>query len=314
MSLLITCDSRLNTDVFSSNSSSNFINCIPPIDCTDGSWHIALTFLKISLSGAETDYCRLLKIHVSEVAFTQGGDNILDSCVCEVLNTLKFPHLIQQPVYLPLRPIKLEQLHISVRNETLRQADLTQPCVMTFHVVRNIYPAMKILRTYSNIQADLFPGNTPLRYRNQLSTLFHENFDYTKWEIALESVIIDKEIIQRLSDSFNDADCLCLYTDIIKDQAIGDRACKLLTIIPIISINYNKEQAEDKNQRQRIISTFHYKPKVQIFIPIIKKDLEVIDVTISLDYAKKKKRVRHFDFTEEEKKCLVNVNFILRKL
>lgn len=299
------------------NRNSNFINLISPLDCRQGEWRIGLIFLNVSLTATEKQNYQLLTLHVEEVACVQGGDNIRDSCIYQQLNSTRFPHQVKDPIYWPLRLINHDQLHISLRNEDLIEVGLTQRCIMTFHLLRdNMSPPMKILRTFSNLQIDLFPDNEPLRYINKVSPLFHEDLDFTKWEIALESVIIDKFILQKMVDSFDECDFISVYLNIIKDQAIGDRACKLLTYVPILIALPPVNKMPAGIRSVKIATALHYRPLHSIFVPISKHLLDEIEVTLSMDYAKKKPgQIANFKFSEEERaEYMVNINFILRKL
>lgn len=313
MSILVTCHSRLNKDLFTENKKSKFINLIPALDCSEGGWQIGLTFLKVSLSNAEIGYFDILTVHIEEVSCIQGGNNIRDTCIYELLNTTKFPHQIHNPIYLPLKPINLNRLHISVRNETLREADLTRHCTMSFHLMRKtLSPPTKILRTFSNIQTNLYPNNGPMQYINGLSLLFHENLDFTKWEIALESIIIDKSVLRWMMESFTDLDCISIYVNIIKDQAVGDQTCKLLTIIPILrTAAATANQTLTWNEEEKTGGTFyfHYRPRRAIFVPIAKKNLDEIEVTLAMDHSGKKTMFKDFDGDRND---MVNITFILR--
>lgn len=312
MSFYITCDSRLNKDLYPQNTFSNFINLLSPIDCENESWHIALIFIKISFTSTEIETYNLARIHLSEVSSLQGKDNVSDTCIYQAINNpnnTKYPHLVRNPVYHPLKRAHiLNQLHISIRNENLKEAQLSDHCIMTFHLQKNLLPPTKLLRTFSNIQRDIFPNNNPLHFINVISPFFYENTDFNNWEIALESITIDKAIMQKLYDTYDNLDCVSIYVDIIKDQIYGERTSKLLGIYPI-----NKKSMSFDKQLNKIVSTFLYTPYTFMFIPLMTSRLDKIETRLCFEYAKIKPNQHSIKLTAAEKNASCNINFILRK-
>lgn len=318
MNYFIVCDSKIGGDVFKDNRKSNFINPIKSLNSDDGGeWFIALTFIKALVSESESDQYNILRVHVDEVARLYGGDNDRDSWIFEITNNSKItkvPYIPGLPVFYPLQRKEINQLSLSIRNESGQEVELLEHCVMTFHLQQNVYPLTKHLRTYSNIQGNIFPNNDPMKYINALPTALLENWDFTQWEIALESVVIEPGILNKIHEFYLRPDCLSIYVNVIKDLLYADRTSKLIALIPMSTKSILFDKVHNKP-----ISTFMYKAYNLTFFPIMVSDLSTIEVTLSFDHVKKKRENvgQTFHFNEEEKIALkdsmCNVNFLLRK-
>ena len=297
----ITCTSTANSDIYF-NTPFQFKNLLQYIILKPNS---AIALYCLDIKNRIPPDVNLINIKINIISSQESGKLVLDDCVANFSNKISpVPIRFVNPVYFPLElsathsiseiRVKLEDLQTGeVIQGTKEENTIENQTLMTFHI-KQLKSPQKLLHLSFKQNIEEFKSNTPFSFNSIISPIFHDNLDFTKWELSLDTIYFSSEIHNKIKAK---ARCLYICSDVISDNLYDGKREKILEVIPVMSNKTSKVGIYRK------YSTFY-------FTSIEKRILDKIKIWFlcnEIDLSK-------VDYTQEEiENGEVIISLILRK-
>ena len=211
--------SNIVSGQFHNENNYNDFKCIVTLDfvptfndtfkCEIALTHITLVRIDTpKLLKKNQDVLRKANIALLRVCLLNSGlDNLTESCVCSVPTDFHAGKDVENLVYhkinlkhdnlfhIQLRDQNDELISLPIEPDTISNYNYSVICL--FHVRTMSFFDTKSLTLKSNSLVDKlqYELNSPINFSSSVSVLFHENEDFTGWEVALESVFISHALM-----------------------------------------------------------------------------------------------------------------------
>jgi hypothetical protein len=305
----ITCNSDLDRNIYPDNKSSNFYNDVNLFNGKNKEIGVTLlSFEKIekeeeeemevddleeedfdlenlfNLPEPETEHWNIIKVMLEEIEVNNNYLTHEDKCIFMMNRYDKITVKPKPITFYKLKNKEINRLHISLQNEFGEDITIgTKKTVIKFQIRECTPYKMKYIQLVSNEDINLYPNNNPIEFTNVVSEQWHQNIDFTNWEVALHSIFLTNNIIKKFDNMY----IFNIYTDINGSILMKTGNINSLEDIPIKV----KELEENKIQK--------YVPSILQFHPIERKTLDKITVQIQHNFEQKKADIT---FTAEELK------------
>ena len=300
----------IDSDVYDDNDFNAFENNVTLDfllnDTDEIVCEIALQFFecfqikKNKLNSSDYDLFKKHNVELIRVCLNNHAINNFtnDNCICELDTNFKLNVEIQKLLYIPIVVKRKNVFSITLKNEKNKLIQLSEDCIYCvrciFHLRTMSILQTKLLRLRSDdeINNKLYSENTVLKYKTKVYSSFHENEDFTKWEVAVESVFISEAILQELKEA-----TLCVLNCGTQKSFCdsGESAQMLYATLQI------------KNKRR--IRCQYIKPLNLIFFNVTKRLLD--EVPVNVKFYNGATRLHLNKYTDD---MLIIVNLLFRRI
>jgi len=191
-SFYITLASNASTNIYQSNTLTNFRNTLPhAVELKDFKWQLALQSLCLNTRFSNASKPKIIKIRILEISDILGGSGYHQDIACIAFNNnpdnSAFYHVVKKKEYFPLRSTNLQSLTVQLTDEKNRELSLLsgQPTFVHVKLKRMSSPSF-IIRVNAHEGNQIFPANTQSNFQVQLCHPIDLTID--KWEVALSSI------------------------------------------------------------------------------------------------------------------------------
>ena len=231
----------------------------------------------------------MIKVIVEEIDVNNNHLTHDDKCVFMTSRYENMPVMSKPTLFYKLQNKDINRLHISVRNEFNEEITNDTDTIIKFQI-RDCSPfRMKYVQLVSNSCTDLYPTNTPVHFMNIISEQLQQNIDFRNWEVALHSIFINTEVLEKFGDALQ---VLNVYTNVEGNILMRSGNTLSLEDIPI---NFNLKGVNKLVQYVSPVLHFH---------PIERKTLDKIIVRLQSNFLENETQL---NFSAEERKNNVTI-------
>jgi hypothetical protein len=273
---------------------------------------IALTHISIvrvdipKLLKKNQDILRKAEIGLLRVCLPNSGlDSLIETCVCDlstdflagknienlIYHTINLKH--DNVFYVQLRDENNDLINLPVEENTLPNYNYSVVCL--FHIRTMSLFDTKFLTLVSNSEQDKlkYDFNTPINFAKSIPISFHDNEDFTGWEVALESVFVSHALMHY----FRSATVVRVSSGKIPffDTRSNANDCTLRCYVP-------------KYSRNR--SMIHLTSSNLIYFPITKRLLDEISIELLFINGVNRLELEENDINDN---MFVRVNLLFRR-
>ena len=299
-----------DSDVYNDNEYNSFENNITldflPNDTDEIVCEIALQFFECfqikntKLNVTDYDLFKKHQVQLIRVCLNNHAINNFtnDDCVCEFDTNFKLSIEISKLVYIPIILKRKNVFCITLKNEKNDLIQLSENyiyCVRCiFHLRTMSILQTKLLRLRSDNEASnqLYSENTVFKFKTKIYPSFHENEDFTKWEVAVESIFISEAILKALKTA-----TLCVL-DCGTQKSFCDSGQSNQMLYATLQVKNSKK-----------IRCSYIKPSNLIFFNVTKRLLD--EVPVNVKFYNGATRLHLNEYTND---MLIIVNLLFRRI